>query len=813
MSTQTITLPVIGMTCASCAATIERSVRKLQGIQQANVNFAAERINLTYDDAKVRITDIAERIHQAGYIVPGEKLELAIIGMTCASCVTTVTRTLRSVAGVTEAVVSFASERALVTLQPGVQPEALIVALEKAGYGAVLASNEEELQDAEQQAREAEMRHQMKRLVIGTLFTVPLFILTMLRDFGALGMIEHLAGFDVLLLALATPVQFYVGWDYYTGGYKALRNRAANMDLLVALGTTVAYIYSVLVLLKLLPGHVYFETAAVIVVLIVLGKLLEARAKGRASEAIKKLMGLQAKVARIEHDGIEVDIPVEQVKVKDIVIVRPGEKIPVDGVVLHGHSTVDESMITGESLPVDKAPGDTIVGATINKQGLLKFEATKVGRETALAQIIRLVEQAQGSKAPIQKLVDQVSAVFVPVVIAFAILVFIIWLAGTGDVTAATVRLITILVIACPCAMGLATPTAIMVGMGKGAENGILFKNSESLERAHKLSAMVLDKTGTLTKGEPSVTNIVTNQRSPLNPEQLLILAASAERGSEHPLGESIVRAAQEGGLSLYQPQQFEAITGQGIYAKVEGQVVLVGNAKLMLGYGVHLDDMKSEVEKLQLEAKTAMWVAVDGQVAGIIAVADTIKEGSIEAVQLMHNLGITVVMMTGDNRGTAEAIAREVGIERIFAEVKPEEKAAYVQKLQDEGYLVGMVGDGINDAPALAQADVGIAIGTGTDVAIEASDVTLISGDLRGVTRAIKLSKGTMRTIRENLFWAFGYNTILIPVAAGVLVLFSIVPEFLQELNPILAAGAMAFSSVSVVANSLRLRSIKLHI
>lgn len=812
MSTQTITLPIIGMTCANCAATIERSVRKLQGIQKADVNFAAERINLTYDDAKVGVTDIAQRIHQAGYVVPGEKLELAIIGMTCASCISTVTRTLRNVAGVTEAVVSFASERASVTLQPGVQPETLIVALEKVGYRAVLVSNEAELQDAEQQAREAEMRHQVKRLVIGTLFTVPLFILTMLRDFGALGMVEHLAGFNVLLMALATPVQFYVGWDYYTGGYKALRNRAANMDLLVALGTTVAYIYSVLVLLKVLPGHVYFETAAVIVVLIVLGKLLEARAKGRASEAIKKLMGLQAKTARVEQDGIEVDIPVEQVKVKDIVIVRPGEKIPVDGVVLSGHSAVDESMITGESLPVDKAPGDTVVGATINKQGLLKFEATKVGRETALAQIIRLVEQAQGSKAPIQKLVDQVSAVFVPVVIVVAVLVFIIWLAGTGDVTAATVRLITILVIACPCAMGLATPTAIMVGMGKGAENGILFKNSESLERAHKLSAVVLDKTGTLTKGEPSVTNVATNPQTTLNPERLLILAASAERGSEHPLGESIVRAAQERGLSLYEPEQFEAITGQGIYAEINGQQVLVGNEKLMLHYSIQLHDMKLEIEKLQQEAKTAMWVAVDGELTGIIAVADTIKEGSIEAVQQMHELGITVVMMTGDNLGTAKAIAREVGIERIFAEVKPEEKAAYVQKLQDEGYLVGMVGDGINDAPALAQANVGIAIGTGTDVAIEASDVTLISGDLRGVTRAIKLSKGTMRTIRENLFWAFGYNTILIPVAAGVLVLFNAVPEFLRELNPILAAGAMAFSSVSVVANSLRLRRIKLH-
>jgi Cu+-exporting ATPase len=560
---------------------------------------------------------------------------------------------------------------------------------------------------------------------------------------------------------------------------------------------------------------VYFETAAVIITLIKLGKLLEARAKGQTSAAIKKLMGLRAKTARVVRDGSEIDIPVEDVAVGDIVVVRPGEKIPVDGIVVEGRSAVDESMLTGESLPVDKKPGDEIIGATLNKQGLLKFEATKVGAETALAQIIRLVQEAQGSKAPIQRLADQVAGIFVPIVIVLALITFGVWyLAGDGGFNAAMIRMVSVLVIACPCALGLATPTAIMVGTGKGAENGILFKNSEALERAHEAKTIVLDKTGTVTTGQPAVTDVVAsnNGSSPIDENDLLRLAASAERGSEHPLGEAIVRAAQQRGLSLAEPSGFEAVTGQGILAQVEGHQVALGSLKLMTEQGVYLNGLQPDAKRLQSEAKTAMWVAVDGEAAGVIAVADTIKPSSTEAVAEMHRLGLKVVMLTGDNQATAEAIAHEAGIDRVVAEVLPGEKAAEISRLQEEGFgLVAMVGDGINDAPALAQADVGIAIGTGADVAMETADVTLISGDLRGVSKAIRLSKATMRTIKQNLFWAFIYNIILIPVAMGVLYPFEAVPDVLRSLHPALAAFAMAFSSVTVVTNSLRLRRIGL--
>jgi len=807
MSEKNITLPVTGMTCANCVATIERHVRKLEGVKAAAVNLATERISLVYDDSVLKPDDVIARIRKAGYDVPTQMVELPITGMTCANCAATVTRALRKVEGVLEADVNFATERASVRAAANVSRVALIAAVEKAGYGVIWAQEEGELQDAEQAAREAEIRHQTIRLIVGGVFSLPLFLFSMARDFGLLGMWAHESWVNYVFWALATPVQAYVGWDYYVGAYKALRNGSANMDVLVALGSSAAYFYSIPITLGLLEGHTFFETAAVIITLIVTGKLLESRAKGRTSEAIKKLMGLRAKTARVVRDGLEMDIPVEQVRVDDTVIVRPGEKIPVDGVVLEGHSAVDESMITGESLPVDKGPGIEVVGATINRQGLLKFRATKVGRETALAQIIRLVEQAQGSKAPIQKLADQVAAVFVPAVILVAAVVFVLWFAGTGDFTTSLVRTIAVLVIACPCAMGLATPTAIMVGMGKGAESGILFKNSESLERAHRLTAVVLDKTGTLTRGRPDVTDIVVSKTAMFDEATLLALAASAERGSEHPLGEAVVRAAQDRRLALSEPRGFAAITGQGVRAEVDGRVVLVGNLALMESHGIHLNGLEVEARRLQDEAKTAMWLAIDGRAGGVIAVADTIKDGSAEAVRRMHDLGLTVVMMTGDNRATADAIARQVGIDRVFAEVRPGDKAAYVRQLQSEGYLVGMVGDGINDAPALAQADVGIAIGTGTDVAMEAADVTLISGDLGGVPRAIRLSKATMQVIRQNLFWAFGYNTVLIPVAAGVLAPFAWVPALLRQLHPILAAFAMAFSSVSVVSNSLRLR------
>lgn len=827
---QQITLPVVGMTCANCVLSVERNAKKVEGVTDATVNFASEKVTVTFDPAKSDLKTIAtgviERVERAGYTIPTATVELPLLGMTCANCANTIQRRLNKTEGVVEATVNYANERATVTYLPGVATrDDLVAAVRKAGYDVVMpaantdSANEEggDIEDAEAAARAAEVRHQWKRLIVGAVFTLPLFLLSMARDFGLVGAWAHATWVNWLFFVLATPVQFYVGWDYYTGAFKSLRNGSANMDVLVAMGSSVAYFYSVLVLIALTMGnhtfghHLYFETSTVIITLIVTGKLLEVRAKGRTSEAIKKLMGLQAKTARVVRNGIEADIPIAQVQRGDIVIVRPGEKIPVDGRVIDGHSTVDESMLTGESMPVDKSVGDTVTGATLNKQGLLKFEATKVGKETALAQIIRMVEQAQGSRAPIQRVVDQVSAYFVPAVIGLALLTFAIWYFSGAGFVPALLRLIAVLVIACPCAMGLATPTSIMVGVGKGAEAGILFKNSAALEQAQKLTAIVLDKTGTITRGQPAVTDVVVSSSTSLAQSDLLRLAASAERGSEHPLGESIVRAAQEAGLALSDPAQFEGIAGHGIAAQVDGHKVLLGNLRLMEREQVLLNGLGPKAEKLQSEAKTAMWLAVDGEASALIGVADTVKEGSREAVAALKEMGLLVVMMTGDNQATAEAIAREVGIDRVFAEVLPGDKASYVAKLQAEGYRVGMVGDGINDAPALAQADVGIAIGTGTDVAMETADVTLMRGDLRSVPQALHLSRATMRNIRQNLIWAFGYNVALIPVAAGVLAPLPWVPDFLRQLNPILAAGAMAFSSISVVTNALRLRSVKL--
>ena len=756
------------------------------------------------------------------------RISLAITGMTCANCAATIQRTLeKKVAGVVGARVNFATEKATVEYIPAqVSRQDLVEAIEKSGYS-VAESGPEGLEDREQAARQAEIQKQAHKFWIGLAFSLPLFLLSMTRDFGLLGAWSHASWVNWLMLALGTPVQFYVGWDYYLGGWKALRNRTANMDVLIAMGSSAAYFYSIPVTAALTFGstalgtHVYYETAAVIITLIKLGKLLEARAKGKTSAAIKTLMGLRPKTARLVRGNQELDIPIVEVVVGDILVVRPGERIPVDGIVTEGRSGVDESMLTGESLPLSKQVGDEVIGGSINQQGRLKFQARRVGAETALAQIIRLVEEAQGSRAPIQRLADRVAGIFVPIVILAALLTFLVWwvIVDLG-VTPAMIRMVAVLVIACPCALGLATPTAIMVATGRGAQNGILFKNSQALERAHSLQVIVLDKTGTLTLGKPSVTDLwVKDQQldneaeaaevpssSSLN--RLLYWAASVEGGSEHPLGEAIVRAAQERGLRLSQPEQFEAQTGQGVVAHVEGHRVALGNLNMMRKGSVSLNGLEAQAKRLQSQARTVVWLAVEDEAVGLIGIRDTVKPGSKEAVEEMHRLGLTVVMMTGDNATTAQAIAEEVGIDRVLAEVLPGEKAAQIQKLQAESVgLVAMVGDGINDAPALAQADVGIAIGTGTDVAMETADVTLMRGDLRSVPQAIALSKATLRTIKQNLFWAFFYNVILIPVAAGVLYPFTVLPNLLRSLHPILAALAMAFSSVTVVTNSLRLK------
>lgn len=809
--TRQVVLPVTGMTCANCVATIERNLKKQSGVQSVAVNLSSERAVVEFDPALVGLDDLIKRVQRAGYGVAAGQASFVVRGMSDDNDARRLEKALSRLDGVLKVQVNYAAESVQVEYIPTLVNQAEIrKSIQSAGFSTI--EKDASFHDAEGEARAAEIRHQRRLLITGIVFTLPLFLLSMGRDFGLLPMEwKHAPWLNWLLFVLATPVQFYVGGQYYRNAYHALRNGSANMDVLIAMGTSAAYFYSIAILLGWVNDHVYFETAAVIITLVRLGKFLEARAKGRTSEAIKKLMGLQARTARVWRNGQEMEIPVEEVTIGDVVLVRPGEKIPVDGVIIEGHTSVDEAMLTGESMPVEKRAGDTVIGATLNLYGFIRFEATRVGKETALAQIIRLVEEAQGSKAPIQKLVDQVSAIFVPVVIAIAVVTFLVWYfliplpdtAQTGLFTRAMVNMVAVLVIACPCALGLATPTAVMVATGRGAETGVLIRNSEALERAAKVTRVVLDKTGTVTRGQPGVTDLIPipSHQAEFRPEdwEWLRLAASAEQVSEHPLAQAIVAEAGNRELKLAQPQSFQAVSGHGIQAEVDGHQVWVGSPRWEVFQNISLNGVQPLINELESSAKTVILVSVDGKPHGIIGIADRIKEGSKEAVEDFHRLGLKVTLLTGDNRRTAEAIAAQVGVDDVRAEILPEGKAQQVKELQNGGDVVAMIGDGINDAPALAQADVGIAIGTGTDIAMAAAPITLISGDLRAAVRAIRLARRTLRTIKQNLFWAFFYNTILIPAAAAGL------------LNPMLAAGAMAFSSVFVVSNSLRLRKVRL--
>ncbi|MFN2744275.1 heavy metal translocating P-type ATPase [Bacillus sp. z60-18] len=798
------TLQISGMTCAACAARIEKGLKRLDGVEDANVNLALEKSKVVYDPAQVDVGQLAEKVESLGYQVAVEKAEFSISGMSCAACANRIEKRLNKLPGVKSAAVNFALETAAVEYHPGaVSPEDMEEAAQKLGYK--LELKKDRTRDSSAEQREKDIENQTGKLIFSVILSFPLlWAMVSHFKFTAFIWLPDMFMDPWVQFALATPVQFIVGRQFYIGAYKALRNKSANMDVLVALGTSAAYFYSFYLSIESLRrGHhaegLYYETSAILLTLIILGKLFEAKAKGRSSEAIKKLMGLQAKTATVVRNGAEITVPIEEVLAGDIMHVKPGEKVPADGEIVEGRSALDESMITGESIPVDKTVGDTVIGATINKNGFIKVKAEKVGKDTALAQIIKVVEEAQGSKAPIQRLADRISGVFVPIVVAIAIVTFIVWylLVSPGEFGTALEKLIAVLVIACPCALGLATPTSIMAGSGRAAEYGILFKGGEHLETAHRLETIVLDKTGTVTNGKPQLTDV---RPAPwIEEAQFLKLAGSAEKNSEHPLAEAIVEGISEKGIELTGPESFEAIPGYGIEAVAGGQPILIGTRRLMERHDIDIHEASTEMEKLESQGKTAMLVAVDGRYAGLIAVADTIKDTSKAAVERLKNMGLEVVMMTGDNRKTAEAIAAEAGIEHVIAEVLPEGKADQVKKIQAEGKKVAMVGDGINDAPALAAADTGMAIGTGADVAMEAADITLIRGDLNSIADAIGMSRLTIRNIKQNLFWAFAYNSVGIPFAA------------LGLLAPWIAGAAMAFSSVSVVLNALRLQKVKL--
>ncbi|RAS94520.1 ATPase P [Bacillus cereus] len=796
-------LQISGMTCAACANRIEKGLKKVEGVHDANVNFALEKTKIMYDPQKTNPQQFKEKVESLGYGIVSDKAEFTVSGMTCAACANRVEKRLNKLEGVNEATVNFALESATVDFNPDeINVNEMKSAITKLGYKLEVKSDE---QDGSTDHRLQEIERQKKKFIISFILSFPL-LWAMVSHFSFTSFI-YLP--DMLMnpwvqLALATPVQFIIGGQFYVGAYKALRNKSANMDVLVALGTSAAYFYSVYLSIQSIGSSehmtdLYFETSAVLITLIILGKLFEAKAKGRSSEAIKKLMGLQAKTATVVRDGTEMKILIEEVVAGDIVYVKPGEKIPVDGEIVEGKSAIDESMLTGESIPVDKTIGDVVIGSTMNKNGFLKVKATKVGRDTALAQIIKVVEEAQGSKAPIQRVADQISGIFVPVVVVIAIITFAVWMifVTPGDFGGALEKMIAVLVIACPCALGLATPTSIMAGSGRSAEYGILFKGGEHLEATHRLDTVILDKTGTVTNGKPVLTDVIVADG--FHEEEVLRLVGAAEKNSEHPLAEAIVEGIKEKKINIPSSETFEAIPGFGIESVVEGKQLLIGTRRLMKKFNIDIEEVSKSMEELEREGKTAMLIAINKEYAGIVAVADTVKDTSKAAIARLKKMGLDVVMITGDNTQTAQAIAGQVGIDHVIAEVLPEGKAEEVKQLQAQGKKVAMVGDGINDAPALATADIGMAIGTGTDVAMEAADITLIRGDLNSIADAIYMSKMTIRNIKQNLFWALAYNGLGIPIAA------------LGFLAPWVAGAAMAFSSVSVVLNALRLQRVKL--